>query len=182
MAESARIARSFAETLTHYRNLRLLSHQLTEQEYSHLGVRLSDIQLQDTLEADKWSWSDPEKTPIWTWSRMYEAYRSARGAKRFDVALRAGGGLQALCYGIPSRRRLILKLHALSRSPLGNPLQGQVFQIVLFAAGTYASFLGSQELWLMHPQTDGVAQYYARFGFHYHRDRSGQITHMTTKL
>jgi hypothetical protein len=182
VTQPSKVTRTFQQTLQHYKELRALANELTEREFRALGVQLADIQLHDALAADKWVWSDPEKTPIWTWERMFGAYRSSRGAKRFDVAIKSGGVLRGLCYGIPSRRRLVLKLHALSRAPHANPLQGHVFRIALFAASTYGSFLGSQELWLVHPQTEGVARYYAKFGFQFHRDREGRTTHTTTKL
>ena len=136
----------------------------------------------DAMEADRWTWSDSQKTPIWSWGRMFSAYRSPRGVKRFDIAIHSAGILRGLAYGIPSRRRLLLKLHVVTGSPHGNPLQGHVFRIVLFAAGTYATFLGSQELWLVKPQTEGVASHYARFGFEYHRTRDGHTTHMVKKV
>ena len=41
------------------------------------------------------------------------------------------------------------------------------------AASTYGSLIGSEELWLMEPQTEGVARYYARFGFSPQRTAKG---------
>ena len=164
-----------------YTDLRRQVYRFTESEFKHLSVEMSAISSQDAQDGDLWQdqWTDPQKRPIWTWTRMYRDYHGKRGIKRFDAALRSHGQLCALCYGIPSRKKLYLKLHALARAPHGNPLAGQVFRIMFFAATSYATLLGSQQLWLEHPQTEGVAQFYARFGFEIHRNAQGQATHLT---
>ena len=177
------VRRTFSETIAHYRELRELCYEETNQEFASLGVRASAITPRDVADGDEWSrqWTG-EKVPIWTWAAMYRDYRRGPNIKGFDLAIRSAGQLRALCIGTPSKRRLILKLHALDRAPRDNPLAGHIFRIVLFAASTYGLLLGSEELWLMDPQTENVARYYARFGFTPHRSRTGVLTHMSQKL
>jgi hypothetical protein len=175
--------RTYGETIAHYRELRRLCYEDTERQFSNLAVKVSGITPADIVEGDSWSrdWTG-DKIPIWEWSAMYRAYCSGPNVKGLDLAVRCGGRLQVLCLGVPSRRKLILKLHALDRAPIDNPLAGQAFRIVLFAASTYAILLGSEELWLMQPQSDGAARYYGRFGFVPHRTTTGVLTHMTQKI
>lgn len=51
-----------------------------------------------------------------------------------EIAIRKNGRLLALCYGVPSKRKMILKLHDLERSPTDNPITNKVLSIALFAA------------------------------------------------
>ena len=172
------------QAVTHYQSLRRLSYDKTEREYAPLRVKLSEISYADALEADGWGplWSAPERRPTWSWVHMFHEYRSNAGIKRFDPAIRVDGKLCGLCYGIPNRSKLILKLHAITGSPMDTPLRRSCFPVALFAASTYADFLGSEEIWLVNPMNDSVAAYYARFGFSSERNASGHVTHMRIKL
>jgi len=114
--------------------------------------------------------------------QLFHEYRSNAGIKRFDLAIRFGGRLLGLCYGLPSASRLILRIHAGGRAPLENPLRGSFFRVVLFAASAYASLLGSKEIWLMLPVNERVAEYYSRFGFSAERNRGGTVTHMIMRV
>jgi hypothetical protein len=102
--------------------------------------------------------------------------------KRFDVAVSAQGKLCALCYGVPSRKKLILKLHALSRLPIHNPLEGKVLSIVLFAADAYARLIDAEEMWLCNPMNEKLVNVYERAGFIPHRNNLGITTHLSLRL
>lgn len=178
------VQRSYRETIVHYEGLRRVVHEFTEDEFKDYSVTLRDIQYHDALEADKWSnrWLDREKAPIWDWERMYHDYHSHSGVKRFDIALSAGGVLSALCYGIPSRRKLTLKLHAISRRPYDNPLQGKILTIILFAADAYARLLGCEELWICNPMNEKLVDVYQRYGYRANKNRMGNTTHLAMRL
>jgi hypothetical protein len=147
-------------------------------------VKLSEISYSDAVEADAWrsQWSDPDRVPTWSWVQMYQQYRSNAGIKRFDPAIHVGGRLCTLCYGVPNKSRLILKLHALSRAPLDNPIQRSCFRVALFSASIYADAIGSDEIWLVQPMNERVAAHYATFGFSSERSVTGKITHMRIAL
>lgn len=175
-------ARSYKETITRYRDLRAAVYEFSENEFRALGAKFSEISYQDAIEADKWRWGDESKAPIWEWTRLYRAYRSNSGVKRFDVAIRAHGKLCALCYGVPSRQKLVLKLHALSRLPNANPLAGNILSIVLFSADAYARLIGAQELWLCNPMNSHLVALYESVGFESHRNGIGVTTHLSMRI
>jgi hypothetical protein len=177
-------ARTFKETVVHYGELRKVAHEFTEAEYRQFSVRLREIRYDDAVEADRWSalWDDAAKVPIWTWTRMYRDYHGNSGIKRFDAALDVNGKLCALCYGVPSRRKLILKLHAIARLPENNPLEGKVLTIMLFAADAYARLLDAEELWICNPMNDRLVSLYEGAGYSVNSDRSGVVTHLSLRL
>jgi hypothetical protein len=175
-------ARTYRETKKHYQDLRQVVYEFSENEFRALGVKLSEISYSDTVEADNWRWGDPEKTPYWEWGRLYHNYHTHSGVKRFDIAVRSQGKLCALCYGVPSRGKLILKLHALSRLPNNNPLSGNILSIVLFAADSYARVIGAQEMWLCNPMNKKLVSLYEGAGFTAHFNSSGITTHLSMRL
>lgn len=176
--------KTYKETIKYYEELRRLAHEFTEDEFKDYSVKLREIQYHNALEADRWSgrWSDTDKIPIWDWERMYHDYQSHSGVKRFDVALSMGGVLSALCYGVPSRRKLSLKLHAISRKPDNNPLQGKILTIILFAADAYARLLGCEELWICNPMNEKLVDVYQKYGYVANKNRMGTTTHLTMRL
>lgn len=176
------VQRSYKETISHYESLRKVAHEFTEEEYRSFGISMSEIRYSDTVEADKWQWGSAEKTPIWEWTRMYRDYHSHTGVKRFDTALFAQGKLCALCYGVPSRGKLILKLHALSRAPRDNPLAGKILSIMLFAANAYARLIGAKEMWLCEPMNESLVTLYEKQGYTAHRNNLGKTTHLSMRL
>ena len=113
---------------------------------------------------------------------MYMDYHSNSGIKRFDLALHQEGKLQALCYGVPSPGKYILKLHALERSPIENPIRGKVLSIVLFAADAYARLIGAEELWLCNPASSSHVKMYSKAGFEPHFNNLGIATHLSLRL
>src|SRR5262245_35562190 len=175
---------SKAQTVAHYRNLRRLAYDKTEREYAPLQVKLSEISYSDALEADGWGplWPDPRRRPTWSWIQMFHEYQGNPGIKRFDPAIRVRGKLCGLCYGVPNKSKLILRLHAITGAPVNNPLRRSCFPVALFAASAYADFLGSEEIWLVNPVNESVAAYYAGHGFSVERNSSGHVTHMRIKL
>lgn len=175
--------RSLQETTDRYRALRQVTYELIESEYALLGITCSEISVSDATQGDLWAgeWSDPQRRPQWSWQEMYRTYRGKPGIKRFDLAVKSGGLLRGLCYGVPNQSKLILKIHAIARAPQENPLRGMFFRVAIFGAAAYAKFLGSEEIWLVKPLNEVVAQYYMRFGFAPERDRSGVITHLARR-
>jgi hypothetical protein len=67
--------------------------------------------------------------------------------------------------GLPSKKKLILRLHLIASRPIENRLKGKNFEIVLTAATAYGNIIGSKEIWLIDPLNEGVASHYAKYGF-----------------
>lgn len=178
------VKRTFRETIKHYEDMRKVSHNFTEEEYRAYGVKLREIRYIDAVEADKWAtqWDEVEKIPSWEWVKMYHDYHSNTGVKRFDTALYAQGKLCAVCYGMPSRKKLILKLHAIGRLPYNNPLEGKVLAIMLYAADSYARILDSEELWICNPMNSRLVSLYQSIGYMAHTNNLGVTTHLSLRL
>lgn len=157
--------RSFKETIYYYQELRNTLYEFIEDQFP--SIRAHEITFRDAQQADQWpgEWLKTARAASWQWTRLYSDYRSNAGIKRFDLALYQGGRLLALCYGVPSQKKLILKLHALERAPGANALSGRVVSVVLFAASAYARLLGSNELWLCNPVSDTHTRLYQKSGF-----------------
>lgn len=113
---------------------------------------------------------------------MYKDYQSNAGSKRFDIAFKVNGKICALCYGVPTKTKMVLKIHALERKPNQNPLQGQTLKIILFAAEAYATLLGSKELWLCNPMNQTLVGKYQKAGFDAHTDKAGYTSHLSLRI
>jgi hypothetical protein len=173
------------EVKSRYDEFRRMIYAETAQVFSRFGITLKPISADAARTADCWSAreSNPDKQPSWSWQSMYDNYNHDRALKRFDVAVYCGNTLCALCYGIPTKRKLILKLHLLQRMPSPNPLSGNTLNIVLYAAKVYAKILGSLELWICEPMNERLVTLYKKdYGFTEVREpKTGVVTHLTKK-
>lgn len=77
---------------------------------------------------------------------------------------------------------MVLKIHALERKPVNNPLQGKVLTMILFAADAYANLLGSKELWICNPMNQALVQKYQGAGFKAHNNKLGQTSHLSLRI
>jgi hypothetical protein len=153
-----------------------LRFRATEESFPAVGLR--EISRGDAIEADRWS----PKRATWSWERLFQEHQSNSGIKRFDTAVLEHGRLLGLAYGVPSKSKLVLKLHTIEGKPSPNPLKGQIVPIILAAAGIYARFLGSQEIWLCNPLNESLVSYYQLFGYSPHRNEAGVSTHLSRKV
>lgn len=174
--------RTFRETIQHYNDLRDVVYEFAEQEFASLGAEFTEISFQDAVKADNWRWTESKRQPIWLWKQMYRNYHSNAGIKRFDVAVKSNGELCALCYGVPNKRKLVLKLHLLSRKPDNNPFSGKIFSMVLYAADAYARLIGADEMWLCNPMNEELVDYYQQAGFTPHSNKLGRTTHLSLRI
>lgn len=175
---------TLGETKQRYEKFRRIAHDFTEKEFINSNVKLREISHKDVVEADLWNnnWNESNKVATWEWKSMYADYRSNTGLKRFDTALVMNGQLCALCYGIPTKTKLTLKIHAISRNPLNNPLEGKVLEIVLFAANAYARILGADELWICNPMNSKLIEVYERSGYEVNKNKLNRTTHLSMRL
>jgi hypothetical protein len=96
--------------------------------------------------------------------------------------VKIGGQLQLLCYGVPSRSKLILKLHAIERAPLQHALRGKIIDIALFAADAYARLIESEEIWLCNPISPAHVRLYQAAGFEPQTNASGNVTYLSMRI
>ncbi len=172
----------FRQVEMKYQNLRRQVFEFTIKNFSSSNFLLREITYNDAMSADRWrmAWSEQHKRPTWSWVEMYN--RSRNLLKRFDIALIVNGEPVALCYGLPSKKKVLLKLHTLARRPNANPLAGHVLDVVLFAASAYASLLGCEEIWLVAPMNDILVEKYQAFGYTAQRNKTGKVTHLSIKV
>ena len=184
MNKPEKIQRSYKETIEYYNQLRQSLFEYVENEFNYLGIKLSEISYADAVEADTWvlKWKNHTRITTWEWTRLYNEYHSHSGVKRFDIAVKSAGQLQMLCYGVPSRKKLVLKVHAVERAPHQDGLRGKVLDITLFAAISYAMLLDSEELWLCNPVSPAHVRLYQRSGFKPHYNAQGIVTHLSKRL
>jgi hypothetical protein len=175
---------TYKQAYSHHEELRANVFRMVEKDYGSLRINLSEISFKDVNEANTWKtmWSKPEKVAKWDWVRLYSEYHSRGGARRFDMAIRRGGALQGLCYGMMERNRLILRLHALERSPVNNDLAGKVLDITLYAAALYASINNTPEIWICDPVSPAHTRLYQGRGYTPKHDRLDRVTHLTLRL
>ena len=172
--------RNYRDTIKFYKELREAVHEFIEDEYRYLGIRASEITHLDACTADRWKCEGSRA--FWQWQQMYADYHTHAGVKRFDLAIKLHGVLQLLCYGVPSRRKLILKMHAIERSPVRYTLEEDAVEIALLGALTYADLLRSKEIWLCNPVSPAHVRYYRQYGFTPHHDAAGLVPYLTMRL
>lgn len=98
------------------------------------------------------------------------------------MALRKGGSLLGLCYGMLERNRLTLKLHAIERAPVNNELSGKILDIALYAAALYASLNGTEEVWICDPVSPAHVRMYQSKDYQPQTDWRERVTHLTLRL
>ena len=149
-----------------------------------MGVQAREISRDDATLADTWAykWEKPNRMATWEWKQMYKDYHSSTGIKRFDIAIKAKGELLLLCYGVPNKSKLILKLHAIERSPCKNELRNKSVDIALYAADAYASLIGSKEIHLCNPVSPSHVRLYQSAGFEPKFDAKGNVPYLSMRL
>lgn len=174
----------FIEAKARYTDFRSLIYEMAAQDFAALGIACREISFTDAMQADMWSkqWKSQEKIPIWEWVHQYHVSQGKNSIKRFDIAVCSNGALQALCYGMPTKRKLKLKLHTLARNPVNNPLSGMILNIVLSAAYDYAQLLGCREIWLMNPMNEKLVSIYQNRGYNTTRNCRGIATHLSLEV
>ncbi len=173
--------RTFSEVETRYRQLRGLVYTITQRAFPASPVTFRETTYNDAVRADQWQnqWEAKHKRPIWSWVDMVNRYHQYNLLKRFDIALVSSGELVALCYGLPSKNKVILKIHTIARKPNENPLSGNVLNMLFYAATAYASLLGSHEIWLVEPMNITLIEKYQQMGYTPQRNKAGKVTHLS---
>lgn len=176
---------TYKQTCAYHEELRNVIFESLENEYSHLRIRANEISFKDANEADHWKslWKNKNRIANWSWTDLYHQYHSRGGARRFDLGIKQSGSLMGLCYGELTRDRIILKLHALEKSPLNNnPLSNQFVNMTLFAANLYARLNDVTELWLCNPVSPVHVRLYESKGYVPQTNNFYRVTHLTKRL
>lgn len=133
-------------------------------EYDERSNRAALIDSTALSQSKYWELS-PKRLVDWDWIEGYRSFRF-RYPKRFEMALWHSGHLASLTLGRPTYTGQRMRLDLIEASP-NKPSDLKVFEISLFAIGTYAEVLGAHELRIMHPVNARVRDYYAKFGLTY---------------
>lgn len=175
---------TYKQTSNYHEKLREHVFRTVENDFGSLRITLSEISFRDANEANSWKqlWPKPDKAAAWDWVRLYNEYRSRGGARRFDMAIKRGRALHGLCYGMMEHNRLVLRLHALERSPVYNELAGKVLDITLYAADLYATINGAQEIWLCDPVSPAHTRLYQSKGYTPVTNWRDDVTHLMMRL
>ena len=167
-----------------YQQLRNAVYTATAKAFPALPFTCRQITFNDAMIADQWraQWPVAQKKPIWSWVDLYNRCQKYNLLKRFEIALVANGKPVALCYGVPSKHKVLLKIHAIARDPLDNPLSGKALHVILFAAIAYADLIGSKEIWLVAPMNATLVEKYQRYGYKPVQNKMGRVTHLVLKV
>jgi hypothetical protein len=161
-----------------YRAIREVVYKLTAGPYPELVV--GPISRIDVFTADQWkefaSESARKKRSSWSWANEFTAYQ--RIPDRFEVSVKSGQMLGALCYGQPSRAGSRLRLNLIESTPVRpTPLGMRAFPVIALTAASYAEAIGATELWILDPDPN-IEGLYMQEGFggrtYYHGKRVGQ--------
>ncbi len=176
---------TWRQMATFHSELRKKICNKVEERYKHLTISASEISLRHAQIANTWKerWTKPNRAASWDWVKLYHEYGARSAARRFDLALSKGENLITLCYGMMQQDRLILRLHAIERSPLScNGLSGDTVDINLYAADLYAKLNNTKEIWLCNPVSPAHVRLYSSKGYKPHENYRGETTHLIMRL
>jgi len=148
-----------------YQVIRDAVYRVTAGPYPDLNI--GPISRVDVFHADQWKSLDAngarKSRSSWSWANEFTAYQ--RIPLRFEVSIKSGQMLGALCYGQPSRAGSRLRLNLIESTPVRpTPLGGRAFPVIAFAAASYAEAIGATELWILDPDPS-IEGLYMREGF-----------------
>lgn len=150
-----------------YTQIRKAVIEQVNNDFANRGEKNNKARLFDEAalsQTKNWS-SSPKRRVDWDWIEGYGAFKF-RYPKRFEMALWHGGKLASLTLGRPTYTGARMRLDFIEACPT-KPTDLKVFEISLFAIGTYAQALGAHELRVMNPINEYVRDYYAKYGLIY---------------
>jgi len=165
---------TLAGVIEKYRTLRERVYRSTEQNFANLRIRARPITEANAAEADVWP--DKHGVRTWSWQQWLPAFR--KDPKRFDLAIYVGETLCAVCLGQPSVGKMALKLYIVQGKPYDNPIEGNILNVVFYAAHSYAKALGSLEVHICEPANDRLIAIYAKHGYQASENKEGVVTQM----
>jgi hypothetical protein len=175
---------SLREAKIRYQQWRDFVYGSVTEEFADLGLEVGEISDQQAHEADEWNNTKQSslRAVRWSWVEMRSRYQGKSRFKRFDMSVVKDGHLCILCYGVPSRGKMFLKIHALQGDFNAhlNPLRGAVVELVFRAAQIYAELLGAREIWICNPVNGRLVELYESQGFTA-VVKNGIVTHLFLK-
>lgn len=133
------------------------------------GFACSPINLRDARQADTWVDVDHSGSrSMWRWVDAYSHYNDKKRFKRYDIAIKTGANLIGLAYGMPSQTKTKLKVNILDGTPYeAHKKDARIFELISASAQIYADLLGADEVRIMRPANQDVANYYCSYGYEY---------------
>ncbi len=157
----------FRETVKFYKGLRTLMYD--EMNNIYPGFQSGPITLDLALTADTWANADHSKSrQMWSWVNAYSYYTDKKRFKRYDLSVKRGGSLVGLVYGVPSQAKTQLKVNLIEGTPISaHKKDARIFELISESAQIYADLLGADEIRIMRPVNQEVANYYCTYGFEF---------------
>ena len=158
---------SFSEALRFYGDLRKVLYD--EMRVVFPGFMCSPISMRHAVEADGWvSAEHTASRSMWRWVDAHQYYNDKKRFKRYDIAINAGGNLLGLAYGMPSQAKTKLKVNILEGTPYKvHKKNTRIFELISESAQIYADLLGADEVRIMRPVNEDVANYYCSYGYEF---------------
>jgi len=157
----------FGELVQFYADLRKLMY--TEMNDVFPGFSTEPVTLNLAMEADKWSGINHAKSrELWSWVDAFHYYSDKKRFKRFDISIKNSGLLLGLAYGMPTKAKTKLKINVIEATPYAvHKKNTRIFELISESAQIYASLLGADEVRIMRPANNDVANYYCSYGYEY---------------
>lgn len=168
------MARSFEETVAHYRALQQMACWRAQNAVVRTGavrapvaMRLYNVMAEAAWHSDWQGRRHPTGSGGWSWPEIVRTRWKRPSA--FRLAIWSGSTLCGLAIGRPSRRslagsRTTLSVNLIEGAPFAHPLQGAIAVITTTYATEYGRLVGSSRVRLMDP-LPGVIDTYAALGF-----------------
>ena len=168
------MARSFEETVAHYRALQEAAYSLAHEEIRGAGLMGVPVVLRRYDGTAEAAWhSDWQGRPHlngsggWDWPAIVRS--RWRRPSAFRLAIWSGSTLCGLSIGHPSKRspggsRKTISVNLIEGSPSAHPLRGFIKLVAITYATEYGRLLGSTRVRLIEP-LPAVIPSYAQLGF-----------------
>lgn len=168
------MARSFEETVAHYRALQRMACWRAQDAVIRTGAVTAPVVLRryEAMAESAWhaEWQGrrhPTGSGGWNWPEIVRSKWKRPSA--FRLAIWSGSTLCGLAIGHPSRTssagvRNTLSVNLIESAPFAHPLQGSIALLAVGFALSYGRMLGASRVRLMQP-LPGTIKHYASMGF-----------------
>ena len=116
------------------------------------------------------------KRSSWSWAKEYPYYQ--RRPNRFEVTLKKGGILGAICFGQLSKHGNNVRMNLIESTPIRPSVLGRkALPILSHVSAVFAQAVEAKEIWVVDPDVN-LEELYKQEGFGsrelFHRTRVGQ--------
>lgn len=171
-------SKNYSEAEEKYRALREIAFEIAMEKFP--DIEISGVTYLDAKTADKWKEIPAQQgrsnRSSWSWAKEYPSYK--RKPNRFEVTLKKGGILGAICFGQISTHGSSVRMNLIESTPSRpSVLSQRALPILSHVAAVFAQAIEAKEIWVVDPDAR-LEELYKQEGFgnreRFHRSRVGQ--------